>query len=161
MRLGHLPAIPGFHRLLAACGIDEARRMTRATQQQNERRSVVRYRTEVPVTFHWGSADVEGVTRDISVAGAYVFSEICPPIDALVHVDILLPMSSGADKPRMSAKMRVVRVDDRSRQQKTGFSVTGKSFALLSVSKYSPSDSRPGRQYTLRGALGRTQPQSP
>jgi PilZ domain len=133
--------------------------MTRATQQQDERRSVVRYRTEVPVTFHWGSTDAnrtysEGVTRDISVAGAYVFSEICPPIDALVHVDILLPMSSGADKPRMSAKMRVVRIDDRSRQQKTGFSVTGKSFALLSVSKYSPSDSRPGRQYTLRAGTG-------
>src|SRR6266566_5001164 len=114
------------------------RRLTRATPQQAERRSVVRYQTKVPVTFHWGADHAnrsrgEGVTRDISVAGAYVFSEICPPIGALVNVDILLPVASKGDKPRMSAKMRVVRVDDDSRQQKTGFSITGKSFALLSA----------------------------
>src|ERR1700730_16921969 len=92
---------------------------TRPIQQEGERRSVVRYRTEVPVVFHWGpNGDQcwhgEGFTRDISVAGAHVFSNVCPPINALVNVEILLPRSPEVIKPRMSAKMRVVRVDKES-----------------------------------------------
>ena len=115
------------------------RQMPRTTQQQGERRSVVRYRTEIPVTFHWGfyGGDLshgQGFTRDISVLGAYVFSEVCPPINAFVNVDILLPRSlkTGA---RMSARMRVVRVDDGSGEHQAGFSVAGQNFALLGASQ--------------------------
>ena len=116
---------------------------TQPTRQQGERRSVVRYRTEVPVMFHWSAngdeyRHGEGFTGDISVAGAHVFSDVCPPINALVNVEILLPRSPELIKPRMSAKMRVVRVDKESRHQKlgfSGFSVTGRNFALLDGSQ--------------------------
>ena len=93
--------------------------------------------------FHWGpNGDEywhgEGLTRDISVAGAHVFSDVCPPLNALVNVEILLPRSPEVIKPRMSAKMRVVRVDKEARQQNlgfSGFSVTGRNFVLLDGSK--------------------------
>jgi hypothetical protein len=119
------------------------RQTTQTTRQQGERRSVVRYRTEVPVIFHWSpNGDEywhgEGLTRDISVAGAHIFSDVCPPLNALVNVEILLPQSPEVIKPRMSAKMRVVRVDKEARQQKlgfSGFSVTGRNFVLLDGSK--------------------------
>jgi hypothetical protein len=117
--------------------------ISRAKLQGGERRSAVRYRMAIKVICHWNSngndrSHAEGFTRDISVAGAHVFCEVCPPLNALVYVELLLPRSGTAATPRMTAKMRVVRVDKESHQLKSGFSVRGKNFALLSTAEPRP-----------------------
>jgi hypothetical protein len=78
----------------------------------------------------------EGVTRDISLKGAYILSATCPPVKATVHVEILLPqISIGVPSARITAKMRTQRVDRvLSGQREKGFSIVGKGFVLRRLS---------------------------
>jgi hypothetical protein len=101
-----------------------------------ERRRHFRFRMRAPATFTWeksgsGLSKGEGITRDVSVKGAYVYSETCPPVNAVVHMEILLPSFSRAAKVAIGAKMRTRRVErPLPGKRKRGFSVvsTGKGF---------------------------------
>ena len=67
-----------------------------------QRRKQVRHRLASDVAFLWEGPQHtalhgEGITRDISLSGAFIFSLRCPPVAATVQVDILLlPLGGGA-----------------------------------------------------------------
>jgi hypothetical protein len=117
--------------------------MTHITQPPTlttERRSAKRYRMNTAVIFHWRGPDNkrfqgEGATRDLSVEGAFVLTATCPPANARVHMEVILPLSDGVSKAQMSADMTVLRVDhDIEGSKRSGFSAAGKGFLLSTLS---------------------------
>jgi hypothetical protein len=65
-----------------------------------ELRREIRYRLDAPALFYWESAQHkrlrgEGVTRDISVFGAFILTPTCPPIDVPIQVEVVLPSLTG------------------------------------------------------------------
>jgi PilZ domain-containing protein len=101
-----------------------------------ERRKSIRYRLNAPVIFRWKGPDKErfqgeGVTRDMSITGAFIVTATCPPPNAVVKMEVLLPLSDGASKAQMRADMTVLRVDhDLAGSTRSGFSAVGKGFLL-------------------------------
>jgi hypothetical protein len=93
------------------------------------------------VIFHWKGPDNkpfqgEGVTRDMSVAGAFVLTATCPPPNAAVQMEVLLPHLDGVSKTRMKADMTVLRVEHNIvGNKRSGFSAVGKGFSLRTLSK--------------------------
>jgi hypothetical protein len=110
-----------------------------------------------PATFTWKKPGGvlcrgEGVTRDISVSGAYVFSGTCPPVRARVQMEIRLPRLSLRPGPLVKGKMRTQRIErDLSGKTESGFSVTGKGFALRLVSRLRPTIMKPRALKKKRG----------
>jgi len=106
-----------------------------------ELRREIRYRLDAPALFYWESAQHkrlrgEGVTRDISVFGAFILSPTCPPLDVPIQVEVVLPSLTGL-KPvlRVSGAARVLRVDHRSKGEgENGFAVVSEDFSRWSVS---------------------------
>jgi hypothetical protein len=105
-----------------------------------ERRKSIRYRMNAPVIFRWKGPDKErlqgeGVTRDMSIAGAFIVTGTClPPPNALVKMEVLLPLSDGTTKAKMRADMTVLRVDqDLAGSTPSGFAVVGKVLLLSTV----------------------------
>ena len=106
-----------------------------------ELRKEVRYRLEASACFFWESADHkrlqgEGVTRDISVFGAFIITPTCPSVDAPIQVEVVLPSLSG-HRPviRVSGMARVLRVEHRSRGLgENGFAVVSEDFSRWSLS---------------------------
>jgi hypothetical protein len=114
-------------------------RITHITQPPaptNERRSAKRYRMNTAVIFHWRGPDNkrfqgEGATRDLSVEGVFVLTATCPPANAHVHMEVILPLSDGVSKAQMKADMTVLRVEHNIEGSKrSGFSAVGKGFLL-------------------------------
>lgn len=101
-----------------------------------ELRKEFRYRLEAPAFFFWeGGKETrfygEGITRDISLQGAYIVTGTNPPPRCSLQLDLLLPPISGVDALlRISGKVRVVRVDLRSGKN------SGIGFAVLSDGHY-------------------------
>jgi hypothetical protein len=93
------------------------------------------------VIFRWKGPDNErfqgeGVTRDMSIAGVFVLTATCPPANAAVQMEVLLPLSDGASKARMKSDMTVLRVEhDIADNKRSGFSAVGKGFSLRLSSK--------------------------
>jgi hypothetical protein len=93
------------------------------------------------VIFRWdgpesGQYQGEGVTRDVSVAGAFVLTATCPPPKAAVQVEVLLPLTDGALRASMKADMKVLRVEhDIAGNKRSGFSAVGKGFSLRTFSE--------------------------
>jgi hypothetical protein len=96
------------------------------------------------VIFHWMGPENqrlqgEGATRDVSVEGVFVLTKTCPPENALVQMEVILPLSDGASKAQMKADMRVVRVDrDVTGNSRSGFSAVGKGFSLKTFTEQMP-----------------------
>jgi hypothetical protein len=94
-----------------------------------------------PVVFRWHGPDDryfqgEGATRDVSVDSLFVMTPTCPPANALVHMEVILPLSGGAAKAHMKADMTVQRVDhDLAKVRELGFSAVGSGFSLSTRSK--------------------------
>ncbi len=92
------------------------------------------------VIFHWQGPDHksfqgEGVTRDMSVDGVFVLTATSPPANALVQMEVILPLSDGASKAQMKARMTVLRVDhDIAGKTRSGFSAAGEGFLLRTFS---------------------------
>lgn len=92
--------------------------------------------------FRWngpedGHYQGEGVTRDLSVAGAYVVTATCPPPNAVVQVEVFLPLSEGGMRAMMKADMVVLRVEHEvAGNNRSGFSVVGKGFSLQTTSEW-------------------------
>lgn len=120
----------------------KAQRVPRATEQRKERRKHVRYPVRLPVFFSWkkrGSAVVpcEGITRDISLRGAYVLSAICPPVATVIEMEILLPRSLRKPNLLIVDKVRILRVERASRKKLgTGFSAVATGFAVRTSSRW-------------------------
>jgi len=83
-------------------------------------RKEIRYRLGTLAVFTWEGADHrtlkgEGVTRDISVQGAYILTPTSPPADCVVRLDLMLPPLAGPNTAmRITGEARVIRVDHRS-----------------------------------------------
>ena len=86
-----------------------------------EMRKDIRYRLDAPAVFSWEGArhkwfQGEGVTRDISVQGAFIQTATMPPADCPVHVDLLLPSLTGLmTTMRITGKARVIRLEHPSK----------------------------------------------
>jgi hypothetical protein len=106
-----------------------------------ERRKGIRYRMNASVLFRWngpedGHYQGEGVTRDMSVSGAFVLTATCPPPNSLVQMEVFLPLSDGGSKALMKADMMVLRVEhDAAGNKRSGFSAVGKGFSLRTFSE--------------------------
>ena len=94
-----------------------------------ELRSRVRHRFSADAVFTWQNAESmylhgEGVTRDVSASGAYIFSLTCPPVGATIQLDVLLfPLDSGARTLRLKTEARVIRVEHANAGGNGGFAV--------------------------------------
>jgi hypothetical protein len=100
-----------------------------------ERRNAIRYRLDAPVVFRWqdGSGkrlEGEGVTRDVSEVGAYVFSARCPPLHKEVEIEIVVPPLHGTPKAWLKGIMQVLRVE-AAPAGGFGFSLVGKALAII------------------------------
>jgi len=84
-----------------------------------EMRRELRYRLDIPALFSWQNVlhrrlYAEGITRDISVLGAFIVSPTCPPVDANVEVEVVLPPFAGMKfTVRIKGEARVLRVEHR------------------------------------------------
>lgn len=93
------------------------------------------------VLFRWngpedGHYQGEGVTRDMSVSGAFVLTSTCPPPNSVVQMEVFLPLSDGGSKALMKADMMVLRVEhDVAGNKRSGFSAVGKGFSLRTFSE--------------------------
>jgi hypothetical protein len=93
------------------------------------------------VIFRWngpenGHYQGEGVTRDMSVAGAFILTATCPPPNAVIRMKVFLPLSDGGSKALMEAEMTVMRVEhDIAGNKRSGFSAVGKGFSLHTFSE--------------------------
>jgi len=82
-----------------------------------EMRREIRYRLDAPAVFSWEGMrhkrfQGEGVTRDISVQGAFILTATMPPPDCPVQVDLLLPSLTGMKAMmRITGRARVIRVE--------------------------------------------------
>ena len=68
------------------------------------------------VLFRWngpedGHYQGEGVTRDMSVSGAFVLTTTCPPPNSVVEMEVFFPLSDDGSKALMKADMIVMRVE--------------------------------------------------
>jgi hypothetical protein len=85
-----------------------------------EMRNQIRYRLDAPALFSWEGVhhrrfQGEGITRDISVQGAYILTATIPPPDCPILVDLHLPSLSGMKATmRITGKARVIRVEHSS-----------------------------------------------
>ena len=108
---------------------------------QMEMRRELRYRLDAPALFSWESAQHqrlqgEGITRDMSVFGAFILTPTCPPLDVAIHVEVVLPSLTGV-KPviRVSGAARVLRVDHSSKGEgENGFAVVSEDFSRWCMS---------------------------
>jgi hypothetical protein len=99
-----------------------------------ELRNRVRYRLAGNAVFTWESAHSSrllgtGVTRDISLAGAFILTLAAPPVGTAVQLEIYLPLLLGAQVARIKTEATVIRVEHSGVAE--GFAVVGQGFSLL------------------------------
>jgi hypothetical protein len=87
-----------------------------------------RYRLEVPVIFSWKDAhkirqEHVGLTRDLSVGGAFVLATTPPPLDAVIKLKGFLPAGGKVLPVRMFGQGQVVRVEAVPGSLPLGFAV--------------------------------------
>lgn len=112
----------------------------RAFGQRDNLRSAVRYALRAEVVITWTAQDgttreARGYTRDISPGGAYVFSDVFPPVGRSVQLNVQLPMLPGeARVPCVNVRGSVLRVDGIGADAETGFAVRNEKVTLCSSS---------------------------
>jgi hypothetical protein len=80
-------------------------------------RKHIRYRLNAPVSFIWrDEREVQhegtGETRDVALGGVFVFARTCPPLEAPVHVELLLPKLTSEARPLLvQGDGQVIRVE--------------------------------------------------
>jgi PilZ domain len=104
-----------------------------------ELRNRIRYRVEADAVFAWEGVRRDrfsghGVTRDIGLGGAFVFTATCPPVGSTVEIDIILVPAQGSSRKTVHIKTEatVTRIDRSSTPE--GFAATSQSFKLLFTS---------------------------
>jgi PilZ domain len=123
-----------------------------------ELRSRVRHRLSADAVFTWeGPCNkrlvAEGVTRDISVAGAFIFTRTCPPVGATLELEIFLSPTAGDRAPTVLIKTeaKVIRVEHSATVE--GFAVVGRDFTLLFDYKAKNGFGVSGKPEKFAGAL--------
>jgi hypothetical protein len=104
--------------------------MERDASIRPELRKEIRYRLGTLAVFTWEGANRrrlkgEGMTRDISVQGAYVLTATSPPAGCVVRLDLMLPPLAGPNTAmRITGEARVIRVEHPAGRDGTnGFAV--------------------------------------
>lgn len=71
------------------------------------------------------------MTRDISLAGAFIFTRTCPPVGATLELDIFLSPAPGSKgrTVRIKTDAKVIRVEHSAAAE--GFAAVSKDFTLL------------------------------
>ena len=108
--------------------------MSKITQELADRRQNSRYELRFSVRFSWkGLPGVwlygEGITRDMSTTGAYVYTQTRPPVQALLRTEILLPGIWDCEDIRAECEMKVQRVEQDLRGPRR-FGFAGKMASL-------------------------------
>jgi hypothetical protein len=100
-----------------------------------ELRKQVRYRLSASAVFAWQGANRsrtvgEGITRDISLGGAFILSSTCPPVGATAQLDVFLsPAHSGASRTvRFKTEATVTRIERPAAPQ--GFAVASRDLKM-------------------------------
>jgi PilZ domain len=95
-----------------------------------EQRKVFRYAIVATATFAWQDEDgiqqrSEGITRDMSSSGAFIYAAVGPIAEVPVRMEFELPpIEEGKAPLRVRVKARVVRVErDPADPVHTGFAV--------------------------------------
>ena len=102
-----------------------------------ERREHPRYGVRALVNFEWMYEGIlrrgQGLTRDISSKGIFIYTNSGPPTKADLEVEVLLPPVAGAAaKFRICAKALVIRVEPATTSgEYGGFAILNKSHILL------------------------------
>ena len=105
-------------------------------------RKAIRFPLEAPIVFRWADSGIEkqceGRTHDISEAGAFVLSRVCPPVGTEISFNIFLPVLPGFEpKTRVEAVGRVLRVEQaRGLEGRDGFAILS-HHSLLRVNNHS------------------------
>lgn len=128
--------------------------MTIIPGTRTEHRESVRYPLSARAVFSWQDSEQnklrgEGLTRDVGLAGAFIFSLTCPPVGATVEVDLFLPPVHGAvPTVRLKARAQVRRVDRAvTREEQNGFAVASEGFGFLPLKgRYAESAGEPTRE---------------
>jgi PilZ domain len=102
-----------------------------------ELRNRVRYRLSADAVFAWeGAKDArllgDGITRDISITGAFVFTTTSPPVGTIVRLDIFLSSSQGRGLEktvRIETEAEVIRVEHLATAE--GFAAVSRDFRLM------------------------------
>jgi PilZ domain len=100
-----------------------------------ELRNRVRYRLSADAVFAWEGPSQrllgEGITRDISVAGAFIYTRTCPPVGTTLALDIFLSPAAGSQgrTVRIKTEARVIRVEHSPGAE--GFAAVSQDFTLL------------------------------
>ncbi len=102
-----------------------------------ENRKAVRYPLSANVVFTWEEErgihqKAEGITRDISLKGVFVYSVVSPPEKAPIRMEVdLPPLREGASPVHIHVQGRVVRIErDVSDPVHSGFAVASESTIL-------------------------------
>ena len=71
------------------------------------------------------------MTRDISLAGAFIFTRTCPPVGATLDLDIFLSTSLGSPRKtvRIKTEAKIIRVEHSAAAE--GFAAISQDFTLL------------------------------
>jgi hypothetical protein len=101
-----------------------------------EQRYRIRYRLSADAVFGWEGAQNnrlqgKGITRDISLAGAFIYTPTCPPVGATVELDVFLSPPTGAPGKtvRIRTEATVIRVEHSAPSE--GFAAVSQDFKLL------------------------------
>jgi hypothetical protein len=96
-----------------------------------EFRAAVRYALRATVLFSWErergvDSKAEGVTRDMSTHGVFVYSLVLPPEDTSVRIEVTFPpLQEGAPPLQIDVQGRVVRVERNAKDSAySGFAVS-------------------------------------
>lgn len=96
----------------------------------------MRYRLSAEAVFSWegpqqGRLVGQGVTRDISVAGAFIFTRTTPPVGATVELEIYFssPVGTEGRSVQIKTNAKVIRVDHEVSCE--GFAAISRDFTLL------------------------------
>ncbi len=104
--------------------------------RKEERRQETRYGLRARANFRWKDREKidhegKGFTRDISPTGIFVYADSHPPPEAVIRIEVLLPLAEGGSALRMRAKARVLRADSPTLgEPQAGFAAASKTFAL-------------------------------
>jgi hypothetical protein len=95
-----------------------------------ELRKSSRFRLQLGVTFRWQDTTGEdflgtGDTRDISAAGMFILSHACPPRNAQLSCEVIVPRSRSAGSLQIKTEGKVIRVEPGDLSRLSGFAVCG------------------------------------
>ena len=100
-----------------------------------EARNYKRYSLAIPVTISWTNSEHTpeqsvGVTRDLSIRGAYISAINPPPLNASIKLKLDLPPGSAALPLQMFGHGEVVRIAPPIEGHNGGFAVAARPFVV-------------------------------